>query len=437
MRVLIAGGGIGGLTLALTLHQCGIACRVSEAAPAVKPLGVGINILPHSVREFASLGLLPQLDRIAIRTRTLTYANHLGQEIWSEPRGLHAGYDVPQFSIHRGLLQDLLWETATERLGPEQVRADERLVGYRQDANRVVARFASASGATEDVEGDVLIGADGIHSWLRAALHPRDPGIRWTGIKMWRGATFWPTFDGGDAMVIAGDTVSKLILYPIAPGRTADERLTNWVITARVVDPDSPPPQRESWSRRGRYEEFNHLVQRLQLPFVDVTQLIRSTDEIFEYPMCDRDPLPFWTLGRVTLLGDAAHPMYPVGSNGASQAALDARCLTRFLASRPTTEALTAYEAERLAATAAIVRSNRVGGPERVMDMIAVRAPDGFDRIDDVMSKAELDTISKQYATLAGFAVASQQSGLGASAIDDTPDHDARGISNRPNPKPR
>ena len=410
MRVLIAGGGIGGLTLALILHQRGIACRVSEATPAVKPLGVGINLLPHSVRELAGLGLLPQLDRIAIRTRTLTYANHLGQQIWSEPRGLHARYDVPQFSIHRGLLQDLLWETAMKRLGPEQVRADERLVDYRQDAKHVVARFASANGTTEEVEGDILVGADGIHSWLRTALHPDDPGIRWTGIKMWRGAIYWPIFDGGDAMVIAGDTVSKLILYPIAPGRTPDERLTNWVITARVADPDSPPPQRESWSRRGRYEEFDHLVQRLHLPFVNVTQMIRSTDEIFEYPMCDRDPLPFWTLGRVTLLGDAAHPMYPVGSNGASQAVLDACCLSHFLASRPAAEALAAYEAERLAATAAIVRSNRLGGPERVMDMIAVRAPDGFGSIEDVMSKDELDAISKQYATLAGFAVASEQS---------------------------
>lgn len=406
MRVLIAGGGIGGLTFALMLHQRGIDCRVCEAAPAVKPVGVGINILPHSVREFAALGLLPQLDRIAIRTRRLTYANHLGQEIWSEPRGLYAGHNVPQFSIHRGRLQDLLWDAATERLGAEAVRSDKRLVGYTQLANGVVAQFASSDGEIEEVEGHALIGADGIHSWLCAALHPDDPGIRWTGINTWRGALDWPAYDGGDAMVIAGDAVSKLIFYPIAPGETPKTRLTNWAFTARVASPDTALPRRESWSRPGRYDEFAHFVERLNLPLIDIKRLIGSTSEIFEYPMCDRDPLSNWTQGRVTLLGDAAHPMYPVGSNGASQAVLDARCLTRLLGDRPVTDALRAYEAERLPATAAIVRSNRVGGPERVLDMIASRAPAGFNRLEDVVSTAELEAISKGYATLAGFAVA-------------------------------
>ena len=405
MRIIIAGGGIGGLTLALMLHQQGIGCHVYEAAAEVKPLGVGINALPHSIRELAALGLLPRLDEIAIRTRQLTYANHLGQQIWSEPRGLFAGHDVPQFSVHRGRLHAMLWQAATERLGPAAPRSGCRLTGYRQQTGQVTATFQHPDGSLEEVTGDALIGADGIHSTLRAGLHPDDPGIRWNGIQMWRGAVDWPAFDGGDSMVIAGDAVAKLVLYPIGPGETANTRLTNWVIYARVADAGAPPPQRENWSRLGEYEAFRHLAERLHLPFIDVGALIRKTGEIFEYPMCDRDPLPWWTQGRVTLLGDAAHPMYPVGSNGASQAILDARCLCDLLRMHPVPEALAAYEAERLPATAAVVRSNRIGGPERVVDLVAARAPDGFDRIEDVATEAELADIVRGYAQVAGFSV--------------------------------
>ncbi len=405
MRVLIAGGGIGGLVLALMLHARGITCDVFEAATEVKPLGVGINVLPHSIRELARLGLLPQLDTIAIRTRRLTYMNHLGQRIWSEPRGTNAGHDVPQFSAHRGRLHRLLWDAAVERLGAGAVRAGQRLTDFSQDADAVAARFTTPDGATREVPGDVLVGADGIHSWLRARLHPLDPGVRWNGIQMWRGAVDWPAFDGGDAMVVAGDGVAKLVLYPIAPGSAPDRRLTNWVIYARVAEAGTPPPGREHWSRAGRPEAFRHLAGRLTLPFIDIAAMIAATSEIFEYPMCDRDPLPWWTSGRVTLLGDAAHPMYPVGSNGASQAILDARCLADRLIEQPPAAALQAYETERLPATGAIVHSNRIGGPERVIDLVASRAPLGFVRVDEVASDAELAEITQGYARLAGFAM--------------------------------
>jgi 5-methylphenazine-1-carboxylate 1-monooxygenase len=404
VRIIVAGGGIGGLTLALMLHQRGIECQVYEAAAGLKPLGVGINALPHSIRELAALGLLPHLDEIAIRTRQLTYSNHLGQQIWSEPRGLFAGHDVPQFSVHRGRLHTMLWDVTSERLGAAAPRAGRRLTGYTQNADHVVAAFALADGTIEEATGDVLIGADGIHSTVRGILHPDDPGIRWNGIQMWRGAVDWPAFGGGDSMVIAGDAVAKLVLYPIGPGETPDTRLTNWVIYARVADAGEPPPRRESWSRLGEYASFRHLAERLHLPFIEVGELIMKTREIFEYPMCDRDPLPWWTSGRVTLLGDAAHPMYPVGSNGASQAVLDARCLCDLLVSHPVPEALAAYEAERLPATAAVVRSNRAGGPERVVDLVAGRAPRGFGRLADVATEEELTAIVKGYAQLAGFA---------------------------------
>jgi 5-methylphenazine-1-carboxylate 1-monooxygenase len=407
MATLIAGGGIGGLTLALMLHAKGIECQVLEAAAAIRPLGVGINALPHSIHELAALDLLSRLDAIGIRTRQLTYANHLGQPIWSEPRGLHAGHAVPQFSIHRGRLQAMLWQAATERLGPTAPRGDRRLVDWTQHTEYVEAVFQDAAGAREVLSGEALIGADGIHSTLRASLHPDDPGIRWNGIQMWRGAVDWPAFDGGDSMVIAGDAVAKLVLYPIGPGDKPDTRLTNWVIYARVSEPGTPPPARENWSRLGYYDAFRHLAERIRLPFTDVRQLITATTEIFEYPMCDRDPLPWWTQGRVTLLGDAAHPMYPVGSNGASQAILDARCLCDLLATCPPPEALAAYEADRLPATAAVVASNRLGGPERVIDLVGGRAPGGFARIDDVATEAEMAAIVRGYAQLAGFSVAS------------------------------
>ncbi|ONG52758.1 salicylate 1-monooxygenase [Pseudoroseomonas deserti] len=385
------------------LQQRGIACTLLEAAEEIRPLGVGINALPHCIRELAALDLLPRLDAIAIRTRQLTYANHLGQTIWSEPRGTFGGHDVPQFSIHRGRLQAMLWQAAAERLPPGSLRCGHRLLGFTQDDQGVTARFATCAGEVT-LQGAALIGADGIHSTLRALLHPADGGIRWNGIQMWRGAVDWPAFDGGDAMVIAGDAVAKLVLYPIAPGLTPDSRLTNWVIYAKTGEDGSAPPRREDWSRRGRLDDFRHLVDRLSLPFNDTARMIGATEEIFEYPMVDRDPLPWWTQGRVSLLGDAAHAMYPVGSNGASQAVLDARCLADLLVDLAALEALAAYDAARRPATTAIVQSNRGGGPERVIGLVAQRAPDGFAAIGDVATPEEIAAICGGYAQLAGFA---------------------------------
>ena len=403
MTILIAGGGIGGLALALMLQQRGIAAEIHEAAAEIRPLGVGINALPHAIAELAAIGLLPALDAIGIRTRSLTYANQRGQTIWTEARGIHAGHAVPQFSLHRGHLHGLLWHTAVQRLATPPHTA-HRLLDATQTGGRVVARFQRPDGAIDTAEGAALIGADGIHSALRAALHPQDAGVRWNGIQMWRGAADWPAFDGGDAMVIAGDAVAKLVLYPIGPGATPGTRLTNWVIYARVADGSTRPPHRESWSRRGAYADFRPLVERLVLPFIDPAALIGATADIFEYPMCDRDPLPWWTQGRITLLGDAAHPMYPVGSNGASQAILDARCLADLLAARPVPDALAAYDAARRPATTAVVHSNRAGGPERVIDLAAARAPDGFADIADIATPDELAGVVRGYAQLAGFA---------------------------------
>ena len=404
MHVLIAGGGVGGLVLALMLHQRGVGCTVLEAAAEVKPLGVGINTLPHAIRELAALDLLPALDGVGIRTRELRYLNRFGQEIWQELRGIWAGHEVPQFSIHRGHLHQVLWRAAEARLPTGALLRNARLQHFTQNAHGVTAHLADG----RSLSGDALIGADGIHSIIRAALHPDDGGIRWNGIQMWRGAVEWPAFEGGDTMIVAGDMKEKLVLYPIGTGASAATRLTNWVVCAQIGDASKPPPRREDWSRPGQLDEVLAHVARFRIPFLDVAALVRSTPEFWEYPMCDRDPLPFWTQGRVTLMGDAAHPMYPVGSNGASQAVLDARCLADLLASQAPEAALAAYAAERLPKTAEIVRANRKGGPERVVDEVSARAPDGFAQLEDVISREELAAIAGGYAQMAGFASGKQ-----------------------------
>jgi len=405
MHVVIVGGGIGGLTLALMLRARGIPCRIYEASPRIRELGVGINVLPHAIAELGELGLLARLDEVAIRTRELIYANRFGQEIWREPRGLAAGYQVPQFSIHRGRLQSVLHRAAIERLGRGAVRTGHVFTGFAQGEGGVRARFTKrADGSRVTAEGDILIGCDGIHSAVRRRLYPGEPGLKWNGVLMWRGATAARGFLDGHTMIVGGGFDNKLVLYPIAPASNG-RQLINWVVTYRMGDGSRPPPRREDWNRLGTLTELMPHVARFSTPHVDLARLVKGAPAFYEYPMADRDPLPRWTHGRVTLLGDAAHPMYPVGSNGASQAILDARCLADLLATREHARAaLAAYERDRLPKTTEIVRNNRKGGPEGVIDEVERRAPDGFENIDDVLSHAEREAIVKGYAQLAGFA---------------------------------
>jgi 5-methylphenazine-1-carboxylate 1-monooxygenase len=408
MKVLIAGGGIGGLATALSLHALGIEAEVFEQAREIGEVGVGINMLPHAVKQLAALGLLPALDRAGTRTRELIYMNHLGQTVWQEPRGMDAGYDTPQFSIHRGKLLGALHQAAHERLGPAHIHTDCRLVDFDQHADRVVARFERRDGGERiEAAGDALIGADGIHSTVRSRLYPDEGSPVWSGMMLWRGATEWAAYRDGRTMVIAGGNAAKFVFYPIhADPAKPNTRLTNWAVMARIGDGTEPPPRREDWNRPGRLDEVLPFVRgRFRLGFAEPGPLIEATGTFYEYPNCDRDPIPRWSFGRVTLLGDAAHPMYPNGSNGASQAILDARCLASRLASCISApEALAAYDAERRPATAEIVLSNREGGPEGVIDVIEERAPDGFDDIDEVASHAERKAIVRGYASLAGYA---------------------------------
>ena len=406
MKVIIAGAGVGGLVTALMLHARGIDCEVFEQADAVRELGVGINTLPHAIKELAELGLLDRLDAVAIRTYELFYTNRLGQEIWREPRGLDAGYDIPQFSIHRGRLQAVIYQAVRARLGESRIHLNCRLQSFTQDDGGVTAYFFDRHGSHRlTARGDVLIGADGIHSVVRDKLFPDEGPPRWNGLMLWRGAIDWPAFLTGRSMVVAGGLAAKLVIYPIAEGSRADKRLTNWAVVGRVGDPSMPIPQKQDWSRPGRFEDLMPHLRRFRIPYVDAKALIEATSEFWEYPMCDRDPLPRWSLGRITLLGDAAHPMYPVGSNGASQAILDARFLADRLAdAEHPAQALWTYEQVRLPMTAEIVRMNRRGGPEGVIDAVEARAPDGFSNIDDVLSFEQRKAIVRGYASTAGFA---------------------------------
>jgi 2-polyprenyl-6-methoxyphenol hydroxylase-like FAD-dependent oxidoreductase len=406
MKAIIVGGGIGGLTAALMLRARGLDCEVFEQADTIRELGVGINTLPHAIRELAAIGLLDRLDEVSIRTGELFYLTRHGQQVWHEKRGLDAGHDVPQFSIHRGRLQSVIYEAVFERLGVDAVNTGCRLLSFTQDEGAVTAYFFDKSGAhVRTARGDILLGADGIHSKVRETLFPEEGPPCWNGLMLWRGAVDWPVFLTGRSMIIAGGLNAKAVVYPIAEGSSPATRLTNWAVMVRIGDGTTPPPRKEDWSRLGKPEELMPHVAGFAIPQVDFAALVRATAEFWEYPCCDRDPLPYWSSGRVTLLGDAAHPMYPVGSNGASQAILDARSLADALArAEHPRQALVAYERQRSPMTADIVAANRRGGPEGVIDAVEQLAPQGFADVDAVLNHEAREAIVRGYAARAGFA---------------------------------
>ena len=405
MTVLIVGAGIGGLTAALSLHQIGVPVRVFESAARLAPLGVGINTLPHAVRELSELGLGNALERIGVATAELAYYSKHGHRIWSEPRGRDAGYNWPQVSLHRGKLQMLLHDTVRERLDPNAIKTGHHLADWEETGGGLRARFLDGPGgaARAVVEGALLIAADGIHSSARARLHPGEGPPIWNGAILWRGTTVAPPFLTGRSMIMAGHEFQKFVCYPLSnPDPGTGTALINWVAERKF--PLDRHWKREDWNRRGAHEDFLPWFESWQFDWLDVPGLIKAADAFYEYPMVDRDPLDRWTRGRMTLLGDAAHPMYPIGSNGASQAILDARVLARELQRHGLVDAaLYAYEDARRPATSKIVLANRGNGPEQVMQMVEDRAPDGFARIGDVLSVDELEQAAAGYKRLAGF----------------------------------
>ena len=403
--VLIAGAGIGGLVAALSLHAAGHEVRIAEAAPEIKPLGVGINLLSHAVAILDDLGLLPALRASGIETSALVFANRFGQPIHSDPRGRAAGASHPQISIHRGALHTILLEAARDRIGDEHVLTGHRLLGFEERAEEVGARFGTAAGATE-LRTEVLIAADGIHSAARAQLYPDEGPPRWNGVMMWRGTTVGSPFLDGRTMVQAGVGDAKFVVYPVSAEHAArGSSLINWIADIRrepKIDGTRAAPSREDWSKAGRVADLMPTFGSWRFDYLDVPAIIREAGQIFEWPMVDRDPLPRWSFGRATLLGDAAHPMYPIGSNGATQAILDADALTQALGAHETVEALRAYEAARRPMTAEIVRLNRQLGLDAILDLVEARAPHGFERIEDVVDPAEIAAMIGGYKNAAG-----------------------------------
>jgi 2-polyprenyl-6-methoxyphenol hydroxylase-like FAD-dependent oxidoreductase len=403
MEAIVVGAGIAGSTAALSLHQAGIPVRVYEAVRDPGPLGVGINLQPTAVRELIELGLGDELAQIGIATAALSYFNKFGQLIYSEPRGVAAGYRWPQYSIHRGRLQVMLLEAVHKRIGPENVHDGLRLVSFRQDRGRVGVTFRdTVTGTSRDDEADILIGADGIHSTVRHDLHPDEGEPRFQQQILWRSAVETEPFLGGRTMIVAGHFHQRVVIYPIGFG-AGGRRLTNWICQMTV--PDAAPP-REDWNQRVSKDRVLAAFGTWRFPWLDVPALIEQTPEIFEFPLVDRDPVEVWTSGRVTLIGDAAHPMQPTGSQAGSQAIIDARVLTAALQSAPDPrEALRRYEAERRPAMNDITLRNRRFGPEAALQLVEVRAPNGFERLEDVISAEELNAGPQAFNAAAGLDV--------------------------------
>ena len=413
MRVLIAGGGIGGLTTALSLHEAGIDAVVYESTPELRELGVGINLLPHAVRELSALGQQPALASTAIETRELAYYTVHGRPIWREPRGLDAGYRWPQYSIHRGRLLMILVRAVQARLDEFAIRTSHRLAHVEQDDDGVTAHFVDpATGAPVASErGDALIGADGIHSKTRSVLYPEEGPPRFSGITMWRGVNEQEPFLDGRTMIVAGNWHIRVVVYPISREAAARGRsLVNWV--AEIRDESKTDWRWDDWHRTGEKDDFVPAFRDWRFDWLDVPRLFRESERVFEFPMADRDPVSRWSFGRVTLLGDAAHPMYPSGSNGAAQAILDSRALTHALRAQPTVaEALRAYEAERLAPTTEIVRLNREFAAEHVLRLVDERCPPDCENISDYVSLEEMEDVSLRYKRVAGFDIESMDEG--------------------------
>ncbi len=414
--IVVVGAGIGGLVAALSLHDAGWAVEVFESVEEVRALGVGINLLPHAVRELDAIGLLDRLTPVSVQPSTLAYFTKRGEPIWDEPRGLSAGYRWPQLSIHRGTLQQHLLDAVLERIGGEHVHTSHHLVDLESNDDHAVAHFASRRGGAVErsVRGSIVVAADGIHSVARSKHYPDEGMPRWNGALLWRGLAVAPPVLDGRTMVWAGHPQQKFVGYPVADLADGCQAF-NFI--AELRSDDTVLAEREDWNRPGVLAEFIGPFEGWQFDWLDVPALIRSSAGTFRFPMVDRDPVARWSFGRTTLLGDAAHPMYPIGSNGASQAILDARVLTGCLRDiADPVQALERYDLERRPATGAIVLANRGLGPELPMQLVEERAPDGFDRITDVITPEEILAVTDGYRRTAGFALAAL--GEGTSLAD-------------------
>jgi len=401
--VIIVGAGIGGLTLGLALHAAGIPCRIFESAAEIRPVGVGINLLPHATRELAALGLEADLAKLAIATEDATFFNRFGQLIYREPLGRAAGYEHPQFSIHRGDLQMVLLDAFRARAGGDRLLTNHHCIAVEQDASGVSVSFSDGPGGAlaTTARGRVAIACDCINSAIRKQFFPGEGEPRYSGVNMWRGVTRWKPMLSGASMVRAGWlSHGKMVIYPIRPAGVDGRQLINW-----VAEIETATYRKRDWNRPGAIEDFIGAFADWHFDWLDVPAFIRAADHVLEFPMVDQDPLPRWSFGRVTLAGDAAHPMVPRGSNGAGQAILDARALTSaLLENADPVAALAAYEKQRLEATTRVVLTNRSNPPDAILREVFQRTNDKpFSRIDDVISREELVALSEGYKQIAGY----------------------------------
>jgi 5-methylphenazine-1-carboxylate 1-monooxygenase len=410
MQIAIIGGGIGGLTLALMLEAAGLGkgVRVYESVSEIRALGVGINLAPHAMRTLDAIGLVPALREVAVEPLEFTFFTALGQLVYSEPAGIHAGFNMPHFSIHRGDLQMVLLRAVIERLGPEAVVCGHRCVGIEQDANGVDVKFVNPRGATlPSAHADVAIGCDGIHSAVRALFHPLEGSPVFHGVNMWRGVTKAKPFLTGKSHVRIGglNTTNKIVIYPIRDNIDGNgTQLINWnteVVTDNLSDV-------VDWNKPGTAEEAIAPFATWIYDWIDVPQLIRDADVNLSFPMVDRDPVDRYTFGRVTLLGDAAHPMYPRGGNGGAQSILDARVLTDLLLTLEPVAALQEYDSVRVPAVSQIVERNRTAPPDIIIDTVEqLTKGKRFEKIEDVIDPAKLREMSQSYRRLVGSDIAS------------------------------
>lgn len=402
MHILIVGAGIGGLMTALSLEAAGFTdITIAERTSEIRGLGVGVNLLPHAVRELTELGIADRIAELGVEPGTLAYYNRHGQLIWSEPRGRDAGYEWPQLSVHRGNLQLTLRDLVIERLG-DVIHLGHKLVEVRGDdrgSGGGVAVFERPDGSRTELSGDVIVAADGIHSAARALHYPTEGAPQWSGLTLWRGTALVEPYADGRTMVMVGDAEQKFVAYPLSGPLEGGKQRLNFIAERRVAG--SPGAD---WNRDAERGPIADMFAGWGTDWLDIPEIIRHAEELLEYPMVDRDAIPQWTFGSLTLLGDAAHAMYPNGSNGGSQAILDARTLAFHLATTESAEAaLAAYETDRRPATERLLGLTRQTGPERVMQIARERAPEGFADVHDVISADELAAIANEYKVAAGF----------------------------------
>jgi 2-polyprenyl-6-methoxyphenol hydroxylase-like FAD-dependent oxidoreductase len=405
--VIIAGGGIGGLATALTLHQIGVPCVVYEAVREMRPLGVGINMQPNAVRELYDLGFTQEdLNRVGLPAKEWALVGLNGNDVYSEPRGLLAGYKWPQYAVHRGQFHMLLHNRLIERAGPGTVRLGCRVTGYRKNSDgSVTVLIEHADGTTSETTGALLIGADGIHSAVRSQMHPTQPPIHWGGAVMWRGTTWGKPIRSGSSFVGLGTHRHRVVFYPIShPDPQTGLSIINWI--AEVTMDNTEGWKQSGWFRPVAVDEFAHHFDGWVWDWLDVPALLRNADCIFENPMIDRDPIPTWQDGPVVLMGDAAHPMYPTGSNGGSQAIVDARVLGAALVEHGVTPvALAAFDQKLCGPIGQVVLRNRGAGPFGLLNMVDERCGGTFENIDDVIPEKERAEFMAGYKAAAGFAI--------------------------------